>query len=80
MFVSDLSLDTAVFGVGSEIGNFFGARGRGAGGSSDGVIDKSGKRLACSLELNEGVVTNIEIVSAITGLVAARIEVSMVRG
>ena len=48
VFVSDLSLDTAVFGIGSEIGNFFGARGGGVGGSGDGVIDKSGKRLSCS--------------------------------
>ena len=81
VFVSDLSLDTAVFGVGSEISNFFGARGRGVGGSGDGVIDKSGKRLSCSLELNEGVVQDIELACVITGLfVSARIGVCMVRG
>ena len=60
-------------GSGSEISNFFGARGRGVGGSGEGVIDKSGKRLSCSLELNKGVVQDIELACVITGLfVSAR--------
>jgi len=42
VFVSDLSLDTVVFGLGFEIGNFVGARGRGVGAVVTGSLTNLG--------------------------------------